>query len=446
MTSLSFRAWSALLLSIPFTLVGMTTTRVSHAGPNPSVDMETPDREVSLAELLAFAERHAPTLVTAEKRRGYAKAAKIDADRHLRFNPTFEFGIGPRFDAAEEIDFDFVASLGQPVEIGGERRRRLDAVSRQDDRLGAEQMATWWAIRCELIVAYRAAVIARQRVAITTRIVDFANEMLEIANRRMAAGDASIIDVRVAQTDLAQVRQATVLAQRDLQIERIRLAELTGWAIESPPNVAVELPSPRPVPPLATVIEFAAEHHPELHARRAAVAEAHAKVELADREAWPTPTFGVQIAREGSAGSPANYIVLGSLGLSIPIWQRNQGERAQRRVDETVARAEEDAASRTVLGRIARSHADLASASERLALFTSNVAPSLEDGLALLQRGFDSGELPLLEVALARERFLAAQSDALCAYEDYYRALAELEFAIGSELAIADDSRTRGGP
>jgi cobalt-zinc-cadmium efflux system outer membrane protein len=175
------------------------------------------------------------------------------------------------------------------------------------------------------------------------------------------------------------------------------------------------------------------------------VAEAHARVELADREAWPAPVFGALVAREGSAGSPANYIVLGTLGLPLPFWQLNQGERARARVDEDVALAEESATARAVRARIARSHAELTSASERLSLFTSTVAPQLEDNLALLRRGFDAGEIPLLNVAVARDQFLAALRDALIAYADYYRALAELEFAVGAELPEASSAATTGG-
>lgn len=395
------------------------------------------DREVPLSELLAFAEQNAPTTRIAIQRRGYGDAAEAGASPWLRANPSFEFGIGPRFDGATDRDFDFYASLAQPVEIAGERGLRLETASRLGARLDAETTVTRWEVRRDVILAYRSAVVARERAIVNDRLVRFADEMRTITRRRFTAGDATAIDVRVADTDFAHAQQAKISAEQELRTARIRLAEFTGWPIDTPPDVVAGLEAPRPVPALADVMRIAADSHPELRARHAAVAEANARAELADREAWPSPVLGVQFTREGSAGSPANYIVLGTVGVPIPFWQLNQGERARARVDEGVARAEESATARALRSRIARAHAELSSASERLALFTSSVSPSLEDSLALLRRGFDAGELPLLTIAVARERFLQAQRDALVAYADYYRALAEMESALGSELPSA---------
>lgn len=403
------------------------------------------EHEASLPELLAHAELHAPAVQLAARRRGYAGAARAGAAPLLRQNPTFELGIGPRSSGASGRDLDYFASLGQPVEVAGERGLRLDVAARLGERLDAEATSTRWELRREVVLSYRSAVVARERVAIADRGVRFAGEMLGIARRRLAAGDATAIEVRVAATDLAQARQAKLSAEQDLRAARVRLAEVTGWAIEAPPSVPAGLEAPRAVPPLSAVMEAAQERHPELRARRAAVAEARARVALADREAWPAPVLGVEVAREGSADGPASHIVLGTLEVPLPFWQLNQAERARSRVDEEVARAEESATSRALRARIARAHAELASASERLLIFTSGVAPQLEDSLSLLRRGFDAGELPLLDVAVARERFLAAQRDALTAYADYYRALAELEFAAGAELPAASPAPATGG-
>jgi cobalt-zinc-cadmium efflux system outer membrane protein len=438
----------ARLLPISFAavVVGIgQPARAQASPPSPVAEALPGEPEATLAELLSYAELHAPAVQIALRRRGHADAARKGAHPRLRENPTLEFGIGPRFGHTADRDFDFFASLGQPVEIAGERGLRLDAAFRLGEQLDAETVAARWEVRREVILAYRSAVVARERVTIADRIVGFTEEMLVIARRRLTAGDATGIDVRVAETELAQARQAKLAAEQDLRTARIRLAEVTGWSIETPPSVPAGLDAPRAVPTLAAVMEVAQARHPELRARQAAVAEAHSRVELADRQAWPAPVFGALVAREGSAGSPANYIVLGTLGLPLPFWQLNQGERARARVDEDVARAEESATARALQARIARAHAELVSASGRLSLFTSTVAPQLEDNLALLRRGFDAGEIPLLNVAVARDQFLAALRDALIAYADYYRALAELEFAVGAELPDASPAATSGG-
>jgi cobalt-zinc-cadmium efflux system outer membrane protein len=394
--------------------------------------------EVSLEELIAYAEAHAGSLAVVQQRRRYGAAERAGAEPLLGENPILELGIGPRLGGDSQTDFDFVASLGQPVELAGERGARLDVASRLDERLDAELLAARGALRREVTLAYHAASVAREVARLAEQVVAFSEEVTRVARRRLDAGDGTVIELRVAEAELAQARGAQLDAARALRVARLELAELTGWSIESPPQVSAALPSPRPVPPLAFFARAASEHHPELRARRASVLEARARVELADREAWPTPTFGVQVAREGSAGSPANYIVLGTVGFALPLWQQHQGERARRRVDLDVARAEEEAAARAILARLARAHAELEVAVERVGLARAGVLPALEESLTLLQRGFDAGELPLFEVSFARERFLAAQRDAIAAHGEYCRALAELEYAVGAALPRAD--------
>jgi outer membrane protein, heavy metal efflux system len=413
-------------------------TTFDQHGPKVAERQVSVEREVSFADLLTYANAHAPALLVASLRRGYAEAARTAAEATMRYNPSLELGIGPRFNGARDRDFDFVAALGQPVEIGGARGRRIEAAARLGDRLDAETLSVRWQLRRDLSLTFHAALVAREQVSVAERGVQFAEQMVDIARRRLIAGDATLIDVRIAETELVQARQGRLVAERDLRSARLHLAELSGWPLETPPNVPGRLTALEPVPPLVRLFQVTSDRHPELRVRRAALFEAQSRTRLADREAWPTPIVGAQVAREGSAGSPANYVLLGTLGLPLPLWQRNQGERARSRIDENVAAAEQAATEQAVRARIVRCHAELEAAAERLALFTAGVAPLLEDSLALLRRGFEAGELPLLDVALARERFLAAERDVLSAYADYYRARVELEFAVGIELPIEE--------
>ncbi|HEY6724373.1 MAG TPA: TolC family protein, partial [Polyangiaceae bacterium] len=62
------------------------------------------------------------------------------------------------------------------------------------------------------------------------------------------------------------------------------------------------------------------------------------------------------------------------------------------------------------------------------------ILPTFEKNLELLQKAFELGEIDILQVLVAQERFLDAQQDALQAFADYYGSWAELEAAVGAEL------------
>lgn len=409
-------------------------------------------REFSLTELLEFASEHAPALRVLERQRGLSHAERAAAAPLFPANPTLEAGLGPRFDAAEEVDFDFFVSVQQAIGIGGERGRRREAAARLGERLDAELALARLVLRREVTLAYYAVVLAERQVALLERAAAFAVEMQQIAERRLALGDGTAIDVRVASTDAAAARQLLVAAEGERAAASIRLAEVSGFPIATPPRVASELPEPVDVVDPELPVDLAQARHPLLVARSARVREADARIEVAKSASIPTPVLGAQVAREGSAGSPANYIVLGTLGVTIPVWQRGQGEQASRRVERDVAAAEQSVAVRAQASAVARAHTRLVAARKRVQLFAGGAQPELEQNLAFLRRGVDTGEFSLLDVAVVRERFLAAERNALMARADYFVALADYELAVGaglpsaSERARGNESRHGGDP
>jgi outer membrane protein, heavy metal efflux system len=408
------------------------------------VEAPAPERELTLGQLLIHAERYAPALRAVRQRRGYATAARADAGRTLRDNPTLELAAGPRFEGGTAGDVDFVAALSQPIEIGGERGRRVQAAEQLGAQLEADIQSRAWGVRLEVTRAYWAAVVARERVLVAQQLVQLADELRTVANRRLAAGEATAIEVRVAEVDLAEAERDVLEARQRLGAWRVRLAAASGHPVDAPPQVPVGLQRAGSVAPLARLLETARAQHPELRARRAAVSEARARVEVAEREAWPKPVIGVQLSREGSRLGQADTVVLATLAVPLPLWRTNEGERQRARTDEAVNRADAQSAAHQLDAEVVEAHAALVAAEARIQLFTTAVEPQLEDGLQLLQRGFDAGELPLLGVTAARERFVAARVRALDAYDDYYRAFAELEYAVGRPLDLEAPSTPKG--
>ena len=387
--------------------------------------------EIALLALLAFAERNAPEVRLAERRRALGDAAQAGAAPMLGGNPTVEVGLGPRMTGRGPSDYDVLLSVTQPIEVAGERGLRRTAAARQGDRLHAEAAATRWSVTRAIAQTYRAAQAASARVGHAERRVGFAREVLSIAQKRAAAGDGTAIDVRVAEADLAQAQLGRVLASRELWSARVRLCELSGWPVDRPP-----LPTPiggliAPTPSLPVLLAQVGASHPAVRARRALEEEAHARVVLADRQAWPVPSLGVSFTREGSAGSPANYVVLGTLALSLPAFQRNAGARAEARAGEAIAAAERDATLVGLRARVAAAQGELALAAERLHL-VGQASGALEDGLRLVRRAFEAGELSLFELGVARERLLGLENAAISARADYDAAQAALEDALGS--------------
>jgi cobalt-zinc-cadmium efflux system outer membrane protein len=390
-------------------------------------------RDVELRELLSHAERHAPRLELARSERGRAEAARAEASAWLHEDPTLTVAAGPRFAGEHASALDIQASLGQPIEIAGERGLRRTLATRVEEHAVAELASARAALGLDVRLTYQAGRVARARLDLATQVVGFTERTLQVARRRLAAGDATRIDVLVAESGSARARAALLETERALAEARTELAVLTGWPLREPPQVPSGLEPPETPPNLSEALAKALAAHPELRAQHAAVAEARARLALADRQALPAPTFGVSFSREGSVGSPANTILLGSIALPIPLWTGNREARARDRAEAEISSREEALAARGLEAAVIRAHGALTSAAARAVLLDGAASAALDASLTLLERGFEHGELSALEVAAAEEQLAAVQLDALDARADYHRARAELDYLGGGE-------------
>ncbi|HKU44009.1 MAG TPA: TolC family protein [Polyangiales bacterium] len=389
-------------------------------------------REVSFAELWAYARAHAPPLRVAEARTRLADGQRAAASAWFPENPELELSVGPRFRAGEE-GVDFSAALRQPLELNGGRGSRLRAAARASERLGVARELREVEIELALEAAYRNAQLARARLALSTRVAEFSAELRSRVERRLSAGDATLIELRVAEGEAARAASDALVQQNALQTASLALCELSGWPSTDPPLPAAELPALRTAPNLVELSKLAEQRHPELRLHRAELEQARAEAEVAERAVFPRPALGAELSRETGPEGPPAWIVLGTLRVSLPVWQRLEAERGEKNAEQRIALAELEAFRNTTRVRIASALAELSGAAQRLQLLAASGA-SFDESLGLLQRGLEAGELPLLEVSFARQRLLDAQLAALDARADYERAWIELERAVGARL------------
>lgn len=402
-----------------------------HTDPLPDPSAKA---EVSLGGILVYADRHSPVLSVARSTRSRAEAARIAASPLLPGNPELTVAAGPRM-GSEGNGLDIQASLMQPIQIAGERGLRLDVAARMRELTDAEIEQIRWFVHCDVHAAFHRALVEQRRLRLAERVVVFQQEVLRFAERQIAAGEVAPLTLRLAQAEVAQAQQVLVGAEQAFFSSRIRLAQLSGWPASKPPMPEGDVDEPREPDADAKLVAVARGRLPSLRAAAARIQEARARATLADREAWPKPSVGVQYNREGNPTSEGAYdIVMGVVSVPITSFQRNQGERAQARADVTMAEAELDAAGRLLEGQIAEARSEVVAAAKRTRAYGTEVLPRFEENLTLLKRAFELGEIDILALSTGRERFLRIQSDALAAQLDYFFALAGLERVVGVDL------------
>lgn len=412
----------------------VTILALQMASMNARADDGPKTAPVSLREMLAHADEHAPRLRVSRAALERGQAAVDGASVVLQRNMRAGAAVGPRI-AEGATGVDFQVWLTQPIEIAGERKQRIRTAEKFDERTRKELQEAEWIVHREVHAAFHTALVARERWELVDKLLVSTEELVSVAERRLQAGDISPLAVRLAKGELAQARQTSLTAERAFRSAQLELAEVSGWSPDVLPEPLGELDEPRRAPVIEDLLVLAAEQHPGIAARESAVEEAEARVRLADREAWPEPSLGVMYTRESLPNVRVHeHIVQGTMMLPIPFSQRNQKGRALARADLSVRKAEEQSFRQTLRARLTRAAIAVDADANRIAAYGTEILPAFEGNLTLLRRAFELGEVDLLQVLVARERLLRIQQDALTAHQDYYRDVAALEAQVGTEV------------
>jgi cobalt-zinc-cadmium efflux system outer membrane protein len=422
---MNFAAWLRASIAI-LALQLASIDALADEGPN-----TTP---VSLGAMLAHADEHAPRMLVARAELERGQAAVDGASVVLQRNAVAGASAGPRIaEGARAVDF--TVRLAQPIEIAGERKQRRQTAAKFQQLTAKELQETQWLVHREVHAAFHTALVAHERWHVVNKLLVSTEELLSVAERRLQAGDISPLQVRLAEAELAQVRQTSLTAERGYRSAQLELAELSGWQPDPLPEPVGDLDEPRRVPLIKDLLSLALQQHPGIAARATAVEEAEARVRLENREAWPEPVLGVTYTREALPNIRIHeHIIQGTIALPIPFSQRNQQGRAHARADLAVRQAEQQAFGQALRARLTRAAMAVDADANRIAAYGTEILPAFEGNLLLLRRAFELGEVDLLQVLVARERLLRIQQDALTAHQDYYRDVAALEAEVGAEV------------
>ena len=232
--------------------------------------------------------------------------------------------------------------------------------------------------------------------------LSFAQASQQAVEKRLKAGDASMLDFNVARADLIEVQRqlstantAQAKAKAKLAV-RFQTLKYEPKSLAEPTALDMSLPQWRD--------RILAESDPikiaEGLLRKAELSAARAK---ADR--IPDPTVGVYTASEAFR----NERIIG-LSVSIPLSGSYRSERMQQALQEAeAARARVERQKRDVEAEVVQAYVDATGGLERWRLATQGLATT-RDSARLTQRAYSLGEADLQTLLLARRQALDAST------------------------------------
>jgi cobalt-zinc-cadmium efflux system outer membrane protein len=367
----------------------------------------------TLREALDAASARAPSLRGLEAGRERVAAERYAADQSFPGTPVL--GLGQREGQGGQRETEL--ELATPLWLPGQRRASVALADARGEENSAARGAQRWALAGELRQRVAAARLAQAEVALLRTRLDNDRQLAAEVARRVQAGDLARADLLLARGEALAAESEGLAAESSLVRALGDYRVLTGLA--ALPTDAEEAAAAAPA------------EHPALAALRRQGEVARAGLELARRNRREAPELGVQIQR-GRDGTGDDFRNSVRFGLRIPfagaarhrpLLAAAQGELA--RVDAELAQAEAELA-----GEQATARQELAHALGALELADARRETAAER-LRLLRRGFDLGELPLVQLLQARRQHNEAEAAVTRAGLLRAAAVARLNQALG---------------
>ncbi len=332
-----------------------------------------------------------PQLRTAEAQLAQATAA------HAR---TTAPGYNPTLRADVALSGDRLGlSLAQPITLTGQRRLQrqqtraaLDAAIAQRDRAQLLVAVAARSAYVEAAVAATIAQVAREAVALSAA--------LEAAARlRHEAGDASLLDLRLARLSRARsaswlldasAQESTSLADLSAMLgQSVSAADLTADPLAAAPRPAEAVAGPRSDVRAAAARLQAAEHD-----RRQQQAAALAPLSV-----------GMFIEQED-----AEQFIGPSLGVTLPLFSRNQLGRAEAAAAIQVAAAAQRAVTARAETELTTALTRHAEAEALLIELGADLSVAAEEALAGIALSYETGQSDLLNTILLQSEVMQGQA------------------------------------
>jgi len=387
---------------------------------------QVPLQRLTVDEAVVAALQHNPSLRAKTLELGSTQANEITAG--LRPNPVASYlaeQLGNR-----NVDSQQTVTLGQPIETGGKRRRRLES-ARAATAVTTEEIAD---ARRQVILlvrkAFTDALVARATIELAGDNLKALDEVERLQRFRVERGDLSELELLRLQVQRFAFERDATDARQAGETARIALRSAIGPAgvAESVEIVgALDFRDVSLDP--STLRRRALEARPDLRAAEAAQAKARADVELARANAWWDFTPQLEYQRIGNDNTVG-------VGISVPlrIFDRNQGEIARARSEVSRAAALRQAAATQALAEVDTAYAGVLVLRERVISLRDVYLPKATQARQTVEFAYRRGGVSLLDFLDAQRTYRETALEHLRALGNLRAAVDQLEAAIGGRL------------
>jgi outer membrane protein len=348
-------------------------------------------------------------------------------------------------------------------------------------------------LRSQVTTQYINVLEQEAQAAVQDSLVQSFQGQASLVDAKLAAGAATILDMRTAEVSVAQAQVTALQLHNAAKVERLKLYQMMGIDADLDASLTTQFPLTNPTFSLDSLIALAMQSNPDLAAKRSRHAASQAQVQVARSQYLPSITLGtsygaqafgyatadglIRNAQNNAASSyrgcmttdsiriasglaplpcasptlsdsqiagvrannrpfAFNKIPYGlSVQVSLPIFNSYQREAnlEQQLVARDNAMNDVKARALQIKTDVSQAYYNLLTQSRTVDMQAIIAAKSAEE-FAGAQEKYKAGAGTFLDITVARASYEKAQIDRVNAIYEFHKAFAALESAVGRPL------------
>jgi cobalt-zinc-cadmium efflux system outer membrane protein len=366
-----------------------------------------------------------------------AAEGAVAAPRGERAEASWPFPAGPvlEFERVRRTSpglttYDRALVLRQDIEIGGQSFARAGAAGKRIHAAEETLADARRLVALEARLAFAALALAERRAALVDSAAQFGERLAEVTRRQLDAGEINLLEHNVAVLDAARQRSAADRADA----ERLEAAAEVGRVLGLEPGTALRTaplpPFPdRAVPSLDSLLRTALAGRPDYVAADWRARAAGQDATAATLDGWIP---ALQLGAIGGEEAGTDDLLGFSIGVTVPLFRRNQGARGEAAARRSAAAAELEAVRRAVQADVEAALARYILARRAERRFAEEVLRAATENVTLTERAFAEGKVGIADVVVLRSTAVAAQLEYLEVLADAYEGWFRLAAAVSA--------------
>ena len=384
---------------------------------------------LTLARLEQMALANNPTLAQAQAQvaaaEGKAKQAGLFPNPSIGYSGD-EISPGPVIRGGEHGFF-----VEQTIPLGGKlklSRRVFEREVVQAEAIGEGQRLR---VLNTVRALYYEALAAARRVEVREQLATLSAEAVGVSQQLFNVGAADRPDLLAGEIE-AQQAQLEVVAARNRQDRTWRrLAQVVGDPTLVPQPLDGRLDAVLPMLDRERALETLVRDSPELKAARAASERAELALQRARKEPIPDlvvragPRYNRELLEPGP--TPVGWEAFADIGVTIPLFNRNQGNVETADAELARARAEVVRLELVLRARLAEVFDQYSTARQRVQVYRTEIVPRAEEAHSLFLARFRETAAAYPQVLIAERTLVQVTESHLDALEAGWGAVVQIQ-------------------